>query len=224
MEKTDIESNDDDFIYDDKDAARMILQGVSEDLRKKLRFDDVIKILDYKYEFLEMEGYLTESIPTKEELKELDQNALDEFVLANAQLRKINLTKDELLEVWAVEGDYLDSQIDDSDYIVEDAAETVYENISDELKEKLHIEDIIEILETEFEYQQKIGLTDEKESFAQIPVDVDSDAMEYYIIQECAKKEIILTFEELGEILDGETKYLGELGLIDEDGIQKLYN
>ena len=224
MEKIDIEPNDDEFIYDDKEAARMILQGVSEDLKKKLRFDDIIKILDYKYEYLEMEGYMTESIPTQEELKELDQDALDEFVLANAQLRKIHLTKDELIEIWAVEGDYLDSQIDDSDYIVEEAVETVYENISDDLKEKLDIEDIIVILEVEFEYQQQTGLVSDEESIVDIPREVDFDAMNYFIINECAKKEIILTYDELEEILDAETIYLESLGLIDEEGVQKHFN
>ena len=68
MGNTEIETNDDEFIYDDKEAAKVILKGVSENLRKKLRFDDVIKILEYKYEYLEMEGYMTDSIPTNEEL------------------------------------------------------------------------------------------------------------------------------------------------------------
>ena len=224
MEKTDIESNDDEYIYDAKVAARIILKGVSQGLRKKLRFDDVLKILDYKYEFLEMEGYLTEGIPTKEQIKELDVKALNEFVLANAHLRKILLTEDELEEIWEAELEYYDTYLDDADYIVEDAAETVYQNISDELKEKFTVEEIVEILEVEFEFQEKIGLISEKESIAQIPADVDSDAMEYYIIQECAKKEIILTYEELAQILDGEEIYLRSQDLIDDDGIQKLCN
>jgi hypothetical protein len=224
MGNTESDINDDEFIYDDKEAARVIMQGVTETLRKKLRFEDVIKILDYKYEYLEMEGYMTDSIPTQEELKELDQDALDEFVLANAKLRKIHLTSDELLEIWVAEGDYFEGDDDEPLYVTEDAAEVVYENISDELKEKLDIDDIIEILEVEFEYQQQTGLVSDQESIVDIPMDVDEEAMEYYIIHECAKKEIILTYDELNDILGAETNYLRSLGLIDDEGVQKHFN
>lgn len=215
---------DDEFIYDDKEAAKVILQGVTENLRKKLRLEDVIKILDFKYEFLEMEGYMTDSIPTQEELKELDQDALDEFVLANARLRKIHLTSDELLEIWVAEGDYFDGDDVEPLYVTKDAAQVVYENISDELKEKLELDDIVEILEVEFEYQQQTGLVSDQESIVDIPMDVDSDAIEYFIIHECAKRGIILTYEELEDIMEGETVYLRSLGLIDDEGIQKHFN
>lgn len=43
-------------------------------------------------------------------------------------------------------------------YIVEDAAKVVYESISEELKQKLTIDDVIEILDIEFEYQQEVGM------------------------------------------------------------------
>ena len=224
MGNTESDINDEEFIYDDKEAARVIMQGVTEELRKKLRFEDIIKILDYKYEYLEMEGYMTDSIPTQEELKELDQDALDEFVLANAKLRKIHLTSDELLEIWVAEGDYFEGDDDEPLYVTEDAAEVVYENISDELKEKLDIDDIVEILEVEFEYQQKTGLVSDQESMVDIPMDVDFDAMEYFIINECVKKDIVLTYEELSDIMEAETIYLRSLGLIDDEGIQKHFN
>lgn len=216
--------NDDEFIYDDKEAAKVILQGVSENLRKKLRIEDVIKILDFKYEFLEMEGYMTDCIPTQEELKELDQDALDEFVLANARLRKIHLASDELLEIWVAEGDYFENLDDEPVYDIDEAAEVVYENISEELKEKLDFEDIVKILEVEIEYQEKTGIISDQESMVDIPLDVDFDAMDYYIIHECAKKGIILTYEELEEIMEGETIYLRKLGLVDDDGVQKHFN
>lgn len=221
MEETNTEPDEDEFIYDDKEAARVVLRGVSEELRKKLRFDDILKILEYKYEYLEMEGYMTDGIPT---LEELDQDVLDEFVLANAQLRKFFLTKDELLEIWIAESDYFDHYIEYPIYDDEDAAKVIYENIGDELKEKLDIEDIIEILCVKLDYQELSGLTSEEEPIVKIPRTVDFDAMEYYIIHECAKKEIILTYEELQEISDAEDKYLESLGLIDNEGNQKYFN
>jgi hypothetical protein len=224
MKNTENDINDDEFIYDDKEAARVIMQGVTENLRKKLRIEDIIKILDYKYEYLQMEGYMTDSIPTQEELKKLDQDALDEFVLANAKLRKIHLTSDELLEIWVAEGDYFEGDDDGTMYVTEDAAQVVYENISDELKEKLDIEDIITILEVEFEYQQQTGLVSDQESIVDVPMDVDFEAMEYFIIHECVKSDIILTHEEFLDILEAENIYLDSLGLIDDLGIQKHFN
>jgi len=218
------ETNDDEFIYDDKEAARVIMQGVSENLRKKLRFEDIPKILDYKYEYLEMEGFMTDSIPTNEELRTLDQDALDEFVLANAKLRKIHLTKDDLLEIWAAEGDYFEGDDDEPLYVTEDAAEVVYENISDDLKEKLDIDDIVEILEEKFEFEKLSGMTADEKPIIEVPRCLDDDAMEYHIIHQCAKRDIILTYEELRAILAGEVKYLDALGLIEEDGYQKQFN
>lgn len=224
MENTENDINDDDeFIYDDKEAARFIMQGVTENLRKKLRIEDVVKILDYKYEYLEMEGYMTDSTPIQEEIKNLDTDALDEFVLANAKLRKIYLTNDELLEIWIAEGDYFEGDENEPIYVTEDAAEVVYENISDELKEKFDIEDIIKILEVEFEYQQKTGLASDQESIVDVPRGVDFEAMEYYIIHECVKSDIILTHEEFLEILEAETIYLDSLGLVDDEGVQKHF-
>jgi hypothetical protein len=218
------ETNDDEFIYDDNEAARVILQGITENLRKKLRLEDIIKILDYKYEYLEMEGYMTDSIPTQEELKELDQDALDEFVLANAKLRKIHLTSDELLEIWVAEGDYFENLDEEPVYDIDEAAEVVYENISEKLKEKLDIDDIVKVLEVEIEFQEKTGIISDQESMVDIPMDVDFDAMDYYIIHECAKKGIILTYEELEDLMEGETIYLRKLGLVDDDGVQKHFN
>ena len=52
MGNTESDINDDEFIYDDKEAARVIIQGVTENLRKKLRLEDVIKILDYHLFFV----------------------------------------------------------------------------------------------------------------------------------------------------------------------------
>jgi hypothetical protein len=218
------ETNDDEFIYDDNEAARVVQQGITENLRKKLRLEDIIKILDYKYEYLEMEGYMTDSIPTQEELKELDQDALDEFVLANAKLRKIHLTSDELLEIWVAEGDYFENLDEEPVYDIDEAAEVVYENISEKLKEKLDIDDIVKVLEVEIEFQEKTGIISDQESMVDIPMDVDFDAMDYYIIHECAKKGIILTYEELEDLMEGETIYLRKLGLVDDDGVQKHFN
>lgn len=111
-------------------------------------------------------------------------------------------------------------------YIVVDAAEVVFNNISKELCDKLSYDDIIEILETEFEYPQSVGFASEESSVVNIPIEVpaklDEDAMAYFIINQCAKKGIYLNFDELQEILDAEILYLEQQGLIDEDVSQYL--
>jgi hypothetical protein len=123
------------------------------------------------------------------------------------------------LEIWVAEGDYFEGDDDGPIYVTEDAAKVVYENISDELKEKLDVDDIIKILEVEFEYQQKTGLVSDQESIVDVPRGVEFDAMEHFIIHECVKSNIILTHEEFLELLEAETIYLDSLGLIDDEGI-----
>lgn len=113
-------------------------------------------------------------------------------------------------------------------YFVEDAAEIVHDNISPYLQNKFTIEDIIEILEAEFEFLVKVGIAGERSPIINIPIEIpaqlDEDAMEYFIINNCAKRGVILAKEELAEILEAEMIYLEQLGLIDEEGPGKYCN
>lgn len=114
------------------------------------------------------------------------------------------------------------------DYIVEDAAEVIINNISKELHLKFSYEDIIEILEIEFQFLQLNGVASDKPSIIDIPIQIttklDEDAMEYFIINQFAKKNIYITFEELQEILDAEMLYLEQQGLIDDEGASQYLN
>jgi hypothetical protein len=110
------------------------------------------------------------------------------------------------------------------EYIVEDAAEIVYENVSLDLKQRFSIDDIIKILEMEFEYQKQIGLVTDNRPFFDFPTPVDTDQMHYFIIHHLAKQNIILTSNDLREVLEAETIYLEKLGLIDEEGWQASNN
>jgi hypothetical protein len=214
MKDIENELHDDEFIYDDQEAARVVLQNVSEELRNKVDLKNMVKILDFKYEYLEIEGFITDILPTPEDLIKLDQGAMDEFIIANARLRKVDLTREDLLEIWEAEGNYFENDDEDSFYFSEEAAEAIYDDISEELQEKLDFEDIIRILEVEEEYHE-LAETSNKKSVGDRPVDVD--AKEYYIINACVKDDIILTYDELREILDAETRFLESEGLIDDD-------
>jgi len=112
----------------------------------------------------------------------------------------------------------------DIEYIVEDAARIVIDNISLELKLKLSFEDIIKVLDTEFDYQQQIGLTDDSVELCGYPHPVNEDAMQEYIISECAKVSIHLTQNDIEEILEAEAIYLEKIGLIDDEGMQSFHN
>lgn len=114
------------------------------------------------------------------------------------------------------------------EYIVEDAAALVLENISAKLQEKLSLDDIIEILEIEFEFLEQSGIAGNKSSIVdiaiEIPIQLDEAEMEYFILNRCAQENIYLTIEDLQEILVAEMKYLDQLGLIDHDGPGKYLN
>lgn len=105
-------------------------------------------------------------------------------------------------------------------YIVEDAAKIVYESIPDELRQKLTMEEILIILDIEFDYQQEIGMAGEPTIHSitiDIPFDIDIEEMKYYIIDNCVEFDIILTYEELNQILVGEEKYLEMAGLKEDE-------
>ncbi|WP_181306750.1 hypothetical protein [Rufibacter sp. XAAS-G3-1] len=109
-------------------------------------------------------------------------------------------------------------------YYPEDAAKIVQENISAELQHKLSFDDILFILEVEFEFLEQSGVTTNPDSIVPLPIEIEDDAMEYYIINQCASQNIYLTFEEVKEILKAEEVYLRLLGLIDEEGMAPFYN
>lgn len=113
-------------------------------------------------------------------------------------------------------------------YIVEDAAKVVYESISEELKKRLNIDDIIEILDKEFEYQQEVGMAGNEDSRStieiDIPFDLNEDEMKYYIINNCTKSGIILTYDELNQILEGEDNYFESIGGKETPDYRKYFN
>lgn len=102
-------------------------------------------------------------------------------------------------------------------YLVEDAAKIVFENISEQLKQKLTIDEIITILDIEFEYQMEIGMAGDGNPInsieIEIPFNLDEDEMKDYMIKNCFLYGIVLTYDELNKVLDGEDKYLKIVGL-----------
>lgn len=109
-------------------------------------------------------------------------------------------------------------------YIVEHAAHVVHENIGRLLQIKFPVDSIIQILDIEFEYQQKKGLTDDKKELCGYPMPVNGEEMNAFIMQQCQKSGITIRKDELDEILDKENIYLKMIGAIDEENGSSYYN
>ncbi len=106
-------------------------------------------------------------------------------------------------------------------YDLDEAAEVVWENIPQFLRGKYAYGEIYFILETEFDYLDSIGLVledDEEPAIHDYPVDIDQPKMEKYIIEKATGIGILLTHEELDEILDAELIYYDMNGALGDAG------
>jgi len=107
-------------------------------------------------------------------------------------------------------------------YDTDEATEVVWKNIPQNLRDKFDYDDINFILELEFNYLDSIGImVDEDEDYpiCDYPVDINQDEMEKYIVTNAIKNDILLTYDELGDILDAENIYYkmhGALGEMDK--------
>lgn len=111
----DIEENP--FIYDSEEAAVVVLDNISAELQEKLTIKDLVIILELKGRFLESINILIK--PDEPQLctymADVDEDALDEYVISQALRYDIYLSKEEMKEVWYGEYVYLEinGQIED---------------------------------------------------------------------------------------------------------------
>ena len=102
------ENNDIEFIYDNEDAIKVILDNISDELREKLSEEDLDIILDLKFDYLESINIVGD--PDKPHFNtytaDVDFDARDEYVINNALKHDIYLSKDELQEIWDGEYEY----------------------------------------------------------------------------------------------------------------------
>ena len=120
---------------------------------------------------------------------------------------------------------YQDKDENEFCYDIDDASQTVWENIPEKLKYKLEIEDIYFILELEFNFLESVGLIydeDEKFPVCDYPKDINQDAMEEYIMLEAIQNDIYISYDELEDILDAELIYYDLNGALGDAG--EYYN
>ncbi len=104
----------------------------------------------------------------------------------------------------------------DPEYIMEDAINIVYDNISDELKTKLSKNDIEVILDIGTDYLVTLGAAYEEDLNKNEVMDVDMDKMYDYVVENAAKHKIMLDDDQVSEIFDAEEIYLREIGVIED--------
>lgn len=112
----------------------------------------------------------------------------------------------------------MQNQAEEFEYSYEDAAQIILQNISAELQNKLDFDDIVRILELKDDYFEIVGIIPEedKESICTYPIDLDEEAMNLYIINNAVSDDIILTVEQIEEIMQAELIYLDINGQLEE--------
>lgn len=102
------------------------------------------------------------------------------------------------------------------EYNTDNAVEFIRQNISDELDEKLSDEDIVILLDLEEEYIEKEYQKNEK-SKPYVSFDlrtIDQDDVNAYVLKNAVQHNIILTLEEVEEIMYAEIDYEEDAGLL----------
>lgn len=86
------------FEYDEDDAVKFIQNFLPQELKGRFSDNDVNYIIDVMYDFYDEKGLLSdEEISDDEELVEMDENELIEYVVKNVKKDKIlKLTDEEI--------------------------------------------------------------------------------------------------------------------------------
>ena len=107
-------------------------------------------------------------------------------------------------------------------YKVEEAARVVLYNISPEIKSKFTIEQIIDVLDEEFEFLKQLGLvSDERPPKDSGNYFLDTNELVNFLVKTCPKKGISISYEEVSDILDAEIIYMKQIGIIEENDDKK---
>jgi len=111
------DDEENEFEYDKDEAAVVILDNISDELVEKLTESDLVTILDLKDEFLESINIINHSDKPNfcTYTADVDEDALDEYVITNALRHDIYLSKEEMKQVWYGEYVYMEKngQIED---------------------------------------------------------------------------------------------------------------
>lgn len=212
-----LEKNED-IHEENKVAAQFILDNISEALREKVSIDNIMKIFEFEDQYLEK---CELDKPDYELSDVINDEELNEHILLSCIENGIHLTIEEIQEIMDAELTYFEEN-DEFEYDDEEAVKVIMEHITSQLKEKLEVEDILRILDYKDEYFDENGLLSEEPRISGLPVEIDTKEMIAYIQQKGIENDLILTPEEIENILDAELIYLDQNGMIEDIG--KYYN
>lgn len=109
-------------------------------------------------------------------------------------------------------------QEDEIDYNFDEAAEFILENISEELSEKISHQDIVTLLKLEDEYiEKREEESKNRKPFLSFDLNIlDQEDINYYVMTNAVKHNILLNEEEIEEIMYAELDYMEDIGQIGE--------
>ncbi|NDW18930.1 hypothetical protein D0T53_08385 [Dysgonomonas sp. 216] len=82
-------SNNNELQYDEDDAVKFIRNYIPQELKEKLSDNDINYIIDVIYDFYDEKGFMNDDI-SDEDIVELDEDELIEYVIKSAQKDKVN--------------------------------------------------------------------------------------------------------------------------------------
>lgn len=95
--------------YDEEDAVKFIQNYLPQEYKEKFSDDDINYIIDVMYDFYDEKGFLNPDT-SDEELIELDEDELVEFVFKNTKKDKVgNFSKEEITYIVQGELQYCES-------------------------------------------------------------------------------------------------------------------
>lgn len=99
----------DSFSYDEDDAVKFIQNYLPQEYKEKFSSDDINYVIDVVYDFYDEKGFLNPDA-SDDELVELDEDELVDFVFKNTQKDKIgNFSKEEITYIVQGELQYCES-------------------------------------------------------------------------------------------------------------------
>ena len=75
--------------YDEDDAVKFIQNYIPQEMKGKFSDDEINYVIDIIYEYYEDKGLLDESSSSEEEVVDIDEDELIEFVLKNTKKDKL---------------------------------------------------------------------------------------------------------------------------------------
>lgn len=144
---------------------------------------------------------------------------------------KISKSKISIWGVWAEDIDFeelhsvfiefkkIKNKDEELEYDEDEAVEFIRQNISNELDEKLSHKDIVTLIDLEDEYVEiEYQKNEKRKPYVSFKLrTIDQDHINAYVLKNAVQHNIILTLEEVEEIMYAEIDYMEEEGLIDEE-------